>query len=278
MNSPQQKVRFPNQTEVPKLGQGTWYMGQVSSQKSREIEAIRTGLDLGMTLIDTAEMYHDAETVVGDAIRGRRDGLFIVSKVLPSNASYQGTLDACERSLRKLDTDYIDLYLLHWPGSYPLQETFEAFEKLKSTGKIGGYGVSNFDSTEFHNCLDEAPAGAIGTNQVLYNLEVRGIEWSLLPHMRKQQIPAMAYSPLNQGRMNFEKLQPLAEKYEATTAQIALAWLLHQDGVISIPKSSDISHVTENFGAMDIRLSGEDLLALDRLFPPPSAETPLSIL
>ena len=273
-----QTVKFSNDAIVPALGQGTWHMGRSADSRAAEADALRLGMDLGMTLIDTAEMYHDAESVVGEALKGRRDEAFIVSKVLPSNASYSGTLRACEKSLGKLRTDHIDLYLLHWPGSHPLEETVRAFEELVARGSIGAWGVSNFDTAEME-ALSSLPGGdLVMTNQVLYNLEVRNIEWSLLPWCRQREVTVMAYSPLNQGNIDLDKLESMAHRYSVNPAQVALAWLLHQDQVMVIPKSADPVHVTQNASARDIRLDREDLVLLDEMFPPPAGDSYLPML
>ena len=278
MPLPMQKVKFSNGVSVPALGQGTWHMGRNARSRKSEADALRLGMDLGMTLIDTAEMYHDAEAVVGSALKGRRDEAFVVSKVLPSNASYRGTLRACEKSLGKLQTEHIDLYLLHWPGSHPLEETIRAFEDLVAQGSIGAWGVSNFDTAEM-DALSVLPGGSqIMTNQVLYNLEVRNIEWSLLPWCRQREIPVMAYSPLNQGNMGLDKLTSVADRHAASPAQVALAWLLQQDQVMVIPKSADPAHVRQNASARDIRLDAEDIALLDGMFPPPAGESYLPML
>ncbi|WP_432377496.1 aldo/keto reductase [Duganella sp. P38] len=275
-------VSFPGGPQVPALGQGTWNMGEHAARRQDEVRALRLGLDLGMTLIDTAEMYGEggAEEVVGEAIAGRRDEAFIVSKVYPHNASFEGAQQACERSLRRLKIDSIDLYLLHWQGHHPLAETFDAFEALKQAGKIKAYGVSNFDLEN----MDEALAyGAPATNQVLYNLMKRGIEFDLLPWARQRQMPVMAYSPLETaGReqaalLEHPGLRAVAEAHEATPAQIALAWVLHQDGVIAIPKAVDPVHLRANRAAAGIVLSADDLAALDRAFPPPRRRRPLDM-
>ena len=272
-------VRFAVGAEVPALGQGTWNMGEKASQRQQEVRALQLGLDLGLTLIDTAEMYGEggAELVVGEAIAGRRDQAFVVSKVYPHNASFEGAQQACERSLRRLKIDAIDLYLLHWQGHHPLGETFDAFETLKKAGKIRAYGVSNFDLENMEEALDY---GAPATNQVLYNLMKRGIEFDLLPWARQRQMPVMAYSPLETtGReqaalLNNSGLQTLADAHGVTPAQIALAWVLHQDGVIAIPKAVDPVHLRANRAAADIVLSDDDLAALDRAFPPPRRRRP----
>ncbi|MYM83638.1 aldo/keto reductase [Duganella sp. FT50W] len=275
-------IRFPLGPEVPALGQGTWNMGEKSSRKQDEVRALQLGLDLGMTLIDTAEMYGEggAEEVVGAALAGRRDQAFIVSKVYPHNASFEGAQQACERSLRRLKTDCIDLYLLHWQGHHPLAETFDAFETLRKAGKIKAYGVSNFDLESMEEALTY---GAPATNQVLYNLTKRGIEFDLLPWARQRRMPLMAYSPLEtSGReqaalLDNPALKLVADAHNVTPAQIALAWVLHQDGVIAIPKAVDPVHLRANRAAADIVLSSDDLAALDRAFPPPRRRRPLDM-
>jgi diketogulonate reductase-like aldo/keto reductase len=260
--------------EVPALGQGTWNMGEQAARRQDEVRALQLGLDLGMTLIDTAEMYGEggAEEVVGEAIAGRRDQAFIVSKVYPHNASFEGVREACERSLRRLKVDAIDLYLLHWQGHHPLAETFDGFEALRQAGKIKAYGVSNFD---LENLEESLAYGAPATNQVLYNLMKRGIEFDLLPWARERQLPIMAYSPLEtHGReqaalLANPGLKAVADAHGVTPAQIALAWVLHQDGVIAIPKAVDPVHLRANRAAAEIELSAGDLAALDQAFPPP---------
>jgi diketogulonate reductase-like aldo/keto reductase len=260
--------------EVPTLGQGTWNIGEQAARRQDEVRALQQGLDLGMTLIDTAEMYGEggAEEVVGEAIAGRRDQAFIVSKVYPHNASFEGVREACERSLRRLKVDAIDLYLLHWQGHHPLAETFDGFEALKQAGKIKAYGVSNFD---LENLEESLAYGAPATNQVLYNLMKRGIEFDLLPWARERQLPIMAYSPLEtHGReqaalLANPGLKAVADAHGVTPAQIALAWVLHQDGVIAIPKAVDPVHLRANRAAAEIELSAGDLAALDQAFPPP---------
>jgi diketogulonate reductase-like aldo/keto reductase len=247
-------------------------MGEDRANRQAEIAALRLGLDLGMTLIDTAEMYAEggAEEVIGEAISGRREQVFLVSKVYPHNASRRGAVAACERSLKRLKTDYLDLYLLHWKGSVSLRETLEAFQSLKRTGKIIDYGVSNFDKEDMEQALDLPGGDEIVTDQVLYNLKHRGIEWDLVPWCRERDIPIMAYSPIQQGELlNNPLLRQVASRHDATPAQLALAWVLGQDGVVAIPKSSNEAHVRENRSALDLRLTDEDLAELDRFFPPP---------
>ncbi|MCZ7933617.1 aldo/keto reductase [Agrobacterium leguminum] len=274
-------VTLPSGKEVPALGLGTWNMGETRSSAPQEVESIRKAIDLGMTLIDTAEMYADgrSEEVVGAAIAGRRQNVFLVSKVYPWNASDKGTAEACERSLARLGTDHIDLYLLHWRGEHSLAETVAAFERLKSDGKIGDWGVSNFDTDDMEE-LFAVPGGKnCAANQVLYNLSRRGLEFSLLPWCQERGVPLMAYSPIEQGRIlkNHELIR-IAKAYQATPAQLALAFLLERDGVIAIPKSASVSRVEENRGATDLEITEEDWAALDAVFPPPTRKTSLEML
>jgi diketogulonate reductase-like aldo/keto reductase len=265
---------------IPILGQGTWRMGEKTSQKQAEIDALKLGIELGMTLIDTAEMYGEggAEKIVARAIAGCRDRVYLVSKFYPYNASYQDVIAACDRSLARLQTDYLDLYLLHWRGSIPLSETLEALQHLKQVGKIVDYGVSNFDTDDMEEA-ESLPGGKeIVTNQVLYNLKHRGIEWDLLPWCRKRNIPIMAYSPVEQRAfVNDVSLKAIATKHHATTTQIALSWLLYQDRVISIPKATNPQHVKENRASLDIQLTQEDLQQIDRAFKPPSRKMSLGM-
>jgi diketogulonate reductase-like aldo/keto reductase len=276
-----QTISLPSGQRIPALGMGTWQMGESSAQQKQEVAALRHGLDLGMTLIDTAEMYGEggAEEVVGEAISPNRPSVFLVSKVYPHNASRQGTIAACERSLKRLKTDYLDLYLLHWRGSVPLAETLEALQTLKKTGKIRAYGVSNFDLDDMEAAVMLKHGDGIATNQVLYNLMRRGVEWDLLPWCRQKKIPIMAYSPVEQGRLlNHRALQTLAEQHGVTSAQIAIAWLLHQPQVIVIPKSSTIAHVEQNYAALNLQLSTKDLAYLDDAFPAPQKKAALQML
>jgi diketogulonate reductase-like aldo/keto reductase len=266
---------------VPVLGQGTWGMAEGKHSRDDEIAALRTGLDLGMTLIDTAEMYADggAEKVVAEAIHARRDDVFIVTKVLPQNASRNGTIAACERSLRRLRTKWIDLYLLHWRGSIPLQETLEAFEELIQLGKIRYWGVSNLDVSDMEEVFGLPDGSSVTTDQVLYNLTRRGIEFDLLPWCRERKIPIMAYSPIEQGRvLEHPELQRIAKQHGAKPSQVGLAWVLRQDKVIAIPRAGVPAHVRENRAALDVRLTKEDLADLDRAFPPPTRKQPLAML
>ena len=263
--------------KVPVLGLGTWRMGERAAARAAEVEAVRLGLELGIRLIDTAEMYGEgvAEEIVGEAIKGRAKP-YIVSKVYPHNASRAGTIAACERSLKRLATDRLDLYLLHWRGSHPLAETVEAFEALKKDGKIRNWGVSNFDVEDMDELLALPGGDQVATNQVMYNLRRRGIEFALMPWSKKRNIPIMAYSPLDQGHlMRSSELMHIAERHGATPAQIALAWTIRQPGVFAIPKSSRESHVRDNHKALSIRLKDEDLAELDRHFRPPTKKKPL---
>jgi diketogulonate reductase-like aldo/keto reductase len=270
---------LPSGASIPIFGLGTWRMGESARRRADEVAALRHGLDLGITLIDTAEMYGDgeAEHIVADAVGARRDEVFIVSKVLPENSSRRGTIAACERSLKRLKTDRIDLYLLHWRGSPPLSETLEAFAALLKAGKIMNWGVSNFDIAE----MDEVARTGDGcaTNQVLYNLSRRGIEFDLMPWCRARGIPIMAYSPIEQGRLlDHAALREAAARHDATPAQVALAWLTRQPGVITIPKAGTRAHVEEDLAALDLRLTRDDLALLDRAFPPPKKPQPLDML
>jgi diketogulonate reductase-like aldo/keto reductase len=272
---------LPSGEAIPVLGQGTWGMAEGKHPRKIEVRALRTGLDLGMTLIDTAEMYANggAESLVGEAIAGRRDEVFVVSKVLPHNASRTGTLNACERSLRRLQTDRIDLYLLHWRGRIPLQETISAFEELARAGKIRYWGVSNFDISDMKEVLSLPGGAVVATDQVLYNLTRRGIEYDLLPWCLQRKIPIMAYSPIEQGRaLHYPALREMAERHGATPAQIALAWVLRQDKVVAIPRAGVPEHVQENRKALDLRLTTEDFSELDRAFPPPTGPQPLEMI
>ena len=275
-----QTITFANGIRVPALGQGTWELAEHSALRREEIRTLQTGIDLGLTLIDTAEMYGDgaAEELVGEAIAGRRDAVFLVSKVYPHNASRAGVRAACERSLERLGTDRIDLYLLHWPGSQPLAETVAGFEDLIAAGKIGQWGVSNFDTHEMQALMRVAGGAACATNQVLYNLAQRGAEFDLLPWMDGLGMPAMAYSPLDRGDLcGDEALAAVAARHRASPEQIALAFLLARPQVMVIPKASTVAHVTANAAARDIRLSDEDVRVLDEAFPPPARKTRLAV-
>jgi diketogulonate reductase-like aldo/keto reductase len=266
---------------VPALGQGTWHMGENRRHAVEEEKALRLGIELGMTLIDTAEMYGNggAEEVIARAAEGVRDSLFIVSKVYPHNASRAGVVAACERSLKRLATDRIDLYLLHWRGSIPLAETLEGFLWLQRDGKIRHYGVSNLDRADMAEWAALQGGDTVAADQVLYNLSRRGPEWDLVPWCREHRVAVMAYTPLGQGHMlGNRSLAEIARRRGATPAQVALAWLLRQDGVIVIPKASRPEHVRENRGSIEIALTDEDLAALDRAFPPPKGKSSLDML
>jgi diketogulonate reductase-like aldo/keto reductase len=274
-------LQLPSGQTIPVLGMGTWRMGESNRSRQSEQDALRYGLDLGLSLIDTAEMYGEggAEEVIAPVVADRRSDVFLVSKVYPHNASKRGAIAACERSLQRLKTDYLDLYLLHWRGSFPLAETLEAFQTLQQAGKIRSYGVSNFDVADMEEAISLPGGKAIATNQVLYNLTRRGIEFTLLPWCRQQHIPIMAYSPIEQGRLlNHRTLKTIAQEREVTTAQVAIAWLLHQEDTIVIPKSSRIEHVKQNYAALDLKLSEAELGMLDEAFPPPKRTVPLEML
>ena len=256
-------------------------IGDDRTRRAEEIATLQRGIDLGMNLIDTAEMYGDgaSERLVGEAIRGRRDQVFLVSKVYPHNAGRRGAVAACERSLKRLGVDCLDLYLLHWRGSVPLQETIEGFETLQAQGKIRHWGVSNLDTADMDELVGLAGGNRVAANQVLYNLSRRGIEWDLLPWCEARQIPLMAYSPIEQARLLRQPgLRNLAAKHRVTTAQLALAWLLRQDRVIAIPKASSRQHLEENLTALKLSLDDAVLAELDHLFPPPRHATPLEML
>ena len=272
---------LPAGEAVPTLGLGTWRMGEDRRTFDAEVAALKLGLDLGVTLIDTAEMYGSggSERVVAEAVRGRRDGCFIVSKVLPSNASRAGTVQACERSLKNLGTDRIDLYLLHWQGGVPLAETVEAFETLRQAGKIRHWGVSNFDTGDMQELVALSAGNRCQTDQVLYNLSRRGPDYDLVPWCRERGMPLMAYSPVEQGRLaRNARLDAVAARHDATPAQIALAWVLAQPGVIAIPKAVKPDHVRGNVAAADIALTPADMAELDRVFPRPTSKRPLEMI
>ncbi|HTB35736.1 MAG TPA: aldo/keto reductase, partial [Reyranella sp.] len=272
--------KLPSGAAMPVFGLGTWRMGESARRRGEELEALKYGLDLGYPMIDTADMYGEggAEEIVGEAIAGRATRPYIVSKVYPHNASRAGTVAACERSLKRMGIERIDLYLLHWRGGARLEETFEAFHRLRAAGKIADFGVSNFDRTDMEDAarLDK---GLTGSNQVLYCLSRRGPEFDLLPWMRQRSIPLMAYSPLDQGGLlRKSALKKLALEAACTPAQLALAWLLAQPGVVTIPKSSSRERVKENFAALDVELPPKLLAELDRAFPPPKGKQPLEML
>ncbi|WP_039029024.1 aldo/keto reductase [Leclercia adecarboxylata] len=279
-------LTFGDNRVLPAIGQGTWYMGEKANQRRQESDALRAGIERGLTLIDTAEMYAEggAEEVVGEAIKGQRDKVFLVSKVYPWNAGGQKGIAACEASLRRLGTDHIDLYLLHWRGNYTLEETVGLMETMQQQGKIGRWGVSNLDYADMHE-LWQTPGGqACATNQVLYHLASRGIEYDLLPWCQQQNMPVMAYCPLAQagrlrtGLMNHPVVNAIAREYNATAAQVLLAWVIRHRGVIAIPKASTIAHVEVNAGALEISLSAEALQQLDAAFPAPQQKTPLDVV
>jgi diketogulonate reductase-like aldo/keto reductase len=271
-------VRLPSGEHVPALGQGTWFFAEEPRRREDEIAALQLGLDLGMTLIDTAELYASggAEEIVGEAIAGRRDTAFLVSKVHPRNASRRGTIAACERSLERLRTDRIDLYLLHWRGSIPLHETVEAFTRLARDGKIRYWGVSNFDVADMEELVALSAGDAVAINQVLYNLKRRGIEHDLLPWCRERGVPIMAYTPFEQGGLlRHAVVKRVAERHASTPAQVALAWVLRGEGVNAIPKSASPPHVRENRAALELHLLPEDFAELDGAFPPPARKVRL---
>ena len=273
-------AKLPSGEPVPALGQGTWNMGEDRRRRRAEITALNLGLDLGMRLIDTAEMYADggAENIVGAAIAGRRDEVFLVSKVLPEHATRHGTIAACERSLKRLDTDRIDLYLLHWrEEQVELADVLEAFTALLRAGKIRHWGVSNFDVGDMRELVGLPGGKAVAADQVMYNLDRRGIERDLLPWCRRRRVPVMAYSPLDEGRLlRSRDLKRIAQQLGASPSQVALAWLVGQNNVIAIPKSASEAHVRENFAALDLRLGKQDLAALDRAFARPKRKLPLA--
>jgi diketogulonate reductase-like aldo/keto reductase len=278
-------VALPDGRSVPGLGIGTWKMGERAQARRAEVAAIRRSVELGASLVDTAEMYADggAETVVAEALAGLGDRAFVVSKVLPSNASASGTVAACERSLRRLRRERIDLYLLHWRGRHRLADTVEAFERLVAQGKIGGWGVSNLDVDDLRELAALPAGGRCATNQVYYALSRRGPAFDLLPWMGARAMPAMAYCPLDEGRLAAHPaLAPIARELDATCAQVALAWLLapgpHGTGVVAIPKSASVARVEENVAAASLRLSPRQLEALDRAFAPPAAKVPLAMV
>ena len=275
------EIQLRSGDAVPVLGQGTWRMAEQPSRREAEIAALRLGLDLGMTLIDTAELYADgsAEELVAEAIAGRRDEVFLVTKVIPANATRHGTIEACERSLRRLRTDRIDLYLLHWRGRLALEPTIDAFGRLLDAGKIRHWGVSNFDELDLAEVLSIAGGGeAVEADQVLYNLAHRGIEYELLPWCRERGLVIMAYSPTDRGRLlGHVAVKAVAARHRATPAQVAVAWVLRQDGVTAIPKAATPAHVRENRAALDLQLTKEDLATLDSAFPPPTGPQPLEL-
>jgi diketogulonate reductase-like aldo/keto reductase len=274
-------VTLPSGERVPAFGLGTWNIGDDPAMRAEEIATLRLGLDLGATLIDTAEMYGDgrSEELVAEAIAGRRDEVFLVSKVYPQNASVKVAAAACERSLRRLKTDRIDLYLLHWRGNVPLAETLQAFMRLKEAGKIRHYGVSNLDLKDMQALWQQPGGDGVATNQLLYNLTRRGIEWDVLPWLRQRRVPVMAYSPIEQGRLTRKReLAGFAQRHGMTPAQAALAWLLARDDVIVIPKTGRRERLKKNLGALDHVLTAAQLAELDHLFPPPEGPSSLEML
>ncbi|WP_445149537.1 aldo/keto reductase [Baekduia sp. Peel2402] len=274
-------VDLPSGETIPVLGMGTWHLAEGRHPPEVELDTLRTGLDLGMTLIDTAELYGDgaSERLVGRAIAGRRDDVFLVSKVMPTHATYDGTLAACDASLRRLGTDRLDMYLLHWPGDVPLEETVSAFEELKRSGRIRHWGVSNFDVGDM-NALTAIPgASGVETDQILYNLTRRGIEWNLLPAAQRVGLPIMAYSPIEQGRLaGHPVLEGIGRRHRASSTQIALSWVISHPGVCAIPQAGTPEHVRQNGGALRVELREDDVVELDAAFPPPPHPVPLEVL
>jgi diketogulonate reductase-like aldo/keto reductase len=280
MTSELRQIILPGGATMPALGLGTWRMGERASARSREVAALKLGLSIGLKLIDTAEMYGDggAEEIVADAVGGERRQTFLVSKVYPHNASRRGAVAACTRSLKRLRTDYLDVYLLHWRGDVPLAQTVTAFEELRAAGRIRAWGVSNFDAADMEELLAVPGGEHCAVNQVLYHLGSRGIEYGLLPLCRSGGIAVMAYSPVGQGRLlRHRELNALAGRLGTTPAQVALAWLLAQPGVVAIPKASDPAHVREVRAAADFHLAPAMLAELDRMFPPPRGPSSLAM-
>jgi len=279
-------IQFHGESALPAIGQGTWYMGENAALRSQEVAALQAGLDLGLKVIDTAEMYAEgaAEEVVGEALRGRRDQAWLVSKVYPWNAGEVDAIEACERSLRRLQTDYLDLYLLHWRGNVPLEETIRAMESLQQQGKIRHWGVSNFDHDDMLELWQEPGGKSCLTNQVLYHLASRGIEYDLLPQCQQREMPIMAYCPLAQaGRLRHAlfddaRLQQIAQQKGISVAQVLLAWVIRQQGVLAIPKASSVAHVQQNAAALSINLTDEELSIIDRAFPAPQSKTALDVV
>lgn len=279
-------IQFHGESALPAIGQGTWYMGENAALRSQEVGALQAGLDLGLKVIDTAEMYAEgaAEEVVGEALRGRRDQAWLVSKVYPWNAGEVDAIEACERSLRRLQTDYLDLYLLHWRGNVPLEETIRAMESLQQQGKIRYWGVSNFDHDDMLELWQEPGGKSCLTNQVLYHLASRGIEYDLLSQCQQREMPIMAYCPLAQaGRLrqaliDDAHLQQIAQQKGISVAQVLLAWVIRQQGVLAIPKASSVAHVQQNAAALSINLTNEELSIIDRAFPAPQSKTALDVV
>ena len=279
-------LQFRDEPALPAIGQGTWYMGEQPAQRGEEVRALQAGLEAGLRLIDTAEMYAEggAEEVVGEALRGRRDQAWLVSKVYPWNAGVVDAIDACERSLRRLQTDYLDLYLLHWRGNVPLEETLRAMETLQQQGKIRHWGVSNFDADDMQELWEENAGTRCLTNQVLYHLASRGIEYDLLPLCQQHHTPVMAYCPLAQaGRLrqtlfDHPLLLQIAQQKGISVAQLLLSWVIRQPGVLAIPKASSVAHVLENAAALQITLAQEELALIDQAFPPPPHKVALDVV
>lgn len=279
-------VIFSGDSRLPAIGQGTWYMGENANQRKQEVAALQAGLELGLKLIDTAEMYAEggAEEVVGEALQGRRESAWLVSKVYPWNAGAVDAVDACERSLRRLKTDYLDLYLLHWRGNVPLEETIFAMQSLQRQGKILRWGVSNFESDDLSELLSEEGGTDCAANQVLYHLASRGIEYDLIPDCQQQQIPIMAYCPLAQAGklrhalLTHPVLTAIAQQKGISVAQVLLAWAIRKEGVVAIPKASSIAHVAENAAALEVTLSSEELGLINQAFPPPTEKMPLDVV
>lgn len=272
---------LPSGETVPALGQGTWQMAEASGRRTQEIEALRLGVELGMTLIDTAEMYGEgaSEKLIAEALGPVRDRLFLVSKVYPHNASRKGVVDACERSLARLGTGHLDLFLLHWRGNVPLRDTVAGFEDLRQSGKIRYWGVSNFDVEDMQELAAIEGGDNCATNQVLYNVTRRGPEYDLIPWMADRRMPLMAYSPIEQGRLpKAGILRDIGRAHDASSYQIALAWLLQRPGIIAIPKASSPAHVRDNCRALEIRMSPDELKAIDAEFPPPERKRPLEMI
>ncbi|MBI1853966.1 MAG: aldo/keto reductase [Planctomycetes bacterium] len=263
---------------MPVLGLGTWKMGEDPRRRRDEVAALRLGLDLGMTLIDTAELYSkgESEKVVAEAMVGRRDEVFLVTKVMPENASFEGTLRACDRSLARLKTDRIDLYLLHWKGRHPIEETLRAFGSLRESGKIRHFGVSNFDVADM-TALERVPGGRdVASNQVLYHVDSRGIERRLVPWCRSRGVVVMAYSPLAEGKLRpSAALKKVAVRHDVSPYAVAIAWTIREDGIVTIPKAGSVEHVRDNAAAATLRLTPTDVAELDAAHPTPDQDVPL---
>lgn len=279
-------VIFSGGAVLPAIGQGTWYMGENASQRKQEVAALQSGLELGLKVIDTAEMYAEggAEEVVGEALKGRRESAWLVSKFYPWNAGVEDAIAACERSLGRLQTDYLDLYLLHWRGNVPLEETIRAMDSLQRAGKILRWGVSNFDSDDISELISEEGGEHCAANQVLYHLASRGIEYDLLPDCQQRQIPVMAYCPLAQaGRLRHDLmthtvLNAIAQQKSISVAQLLLAWVIRKEGVMAIPKASTPQHVADNAAALQITLTREELTKINQAFPPPTGKMALDLV